>query len=148
MSVKKTKSKEKIEKGDVRKATSKQFNEKPSKFKNIGSDIGGAQRHHFDTYENPEEAKKKAAIKREKNILKELKEKAILQLNMDNYKDVIFNYEFNRVAIQLGFEKRDYSPEHLQELRSFVYSTSNEPGYTKRANKYNRLRNLIWRLNS
>jgi len=37
----------------------KQYNEKPNKYTNLGSDILGAKRHHFDTYEETVKKRKK-----------------------------------------------------------------------------------------
>lgn len=126
----------------------KQFNEKPNKYKNIGSDISGAQRHNFDTYENSEVVAEKAKAKRVKDKSKELKIEAMAKINETNYQSVIKTYEFQRVAFVMGFtELMEYDDKtSIGLLKDFVVSQRNVPGvdYNKLVGKYNRLRNIIW----
>lgn len=51
--------------------TTTYYNAKPTNISNIGEDLAGAKRHHFDTYENPEQKKKRQETNKK---LKQVKE--------------------------------------------------------------------------
>lgn len=58
----------------------KYYNAKPSNISNLGQDLKGAKRHNFDTYENPEEKKKK---QQHNKMVKGLKESLKLEVLKD-----------------------------------------------------------------
>lgn len=100
--------------------TKRQFNEKPSKYGNIGNDILGAKRHNFDTYEN--ETQKMQALKektKKKNWTKTRKE-IIEQIESgNNVRDNLL--EFSRIqAMQC---------EEFAKLFNYVEFSQSEKPY-------------------
>lgn len=126
----------------------KQFNERPSKYSNLGQDITGAKRHNFDTYENPEKKAEKERVKRSKNHLKELKQQAIDQFTEVNYMGVIEWYESNKCLISMANYDGVKRVASLEQLKEHVLSLKETPYYNDSAIKFNKLskkmRNIRW----
>lgn len=127
----------------------KHYNAKPSKHGNLGEDIQGAQRHAFDTYENPEKKAAREQAKKIKNNTKELKTKAIMALNEENFLQVIHDYEFKRALINFeGYNgpKEKCNDEAMQSLMDYVKSKRGDESFSLMRDKFNRLSRLLRRL--
>jgi hypothetical protein len=131
----------------------KQFNEKPSQYANLGHDILGAQRHNFDTYESEQEKETKAKKKATTKHNKALKEKAIAEINEDNYQEVIIDYEFLRFANSIdGFDDLTaYSKESMNSIREYIQALPWDDNRNTLAKKYNslcrKIRKVRWSVN-
>jgi hypothetical protein len=126
------------------------YNAKPSKYANLGADILGAKRHNFDTYENPEVAKAKAAQKQSKKDVKALTElyKAkfveALHQSTEQGQAVLKEYEVKK-AILTCEPLKDFQGTDTTALRTLVLSLSGAPRELARKT-YNRLINKVHKL--
>lgn len=125
-----------------------QFNEKPSKHRNIGEDIGGAKRHNFDTYESDDTKKEKERMKKAKQHKSSLKKIAVESLNEANFKSVILNYEFQSALENFPSYDgpKEYSKDSVLLLRGLVLTLKNSANYGSLVRKYNRMSRLTGRL--
>jgi hypothetical protein len=134
----------------------KQFNERPSKYKNLGEDIKGAMRHNFDTYENPEKKAEKERAKKSKAAINEAKKRAIGAITPDNYLNPIQDFEFTKALESFpGYLGSTNHETGLGELRQFIINskqTVSSELYNSMASRFNRLSNLLrrnrWRIRS
>ena len=123
----------------------KQYNEKPSKLTNLGEDVLGASRHHFDTYENPEAKATKERAKALKNGLSELKNNTQRDLNQDNFKAKIRFYEFNKTILKIPSYTgpKEGTKEDMKELRTHIVTTLKGSEYDECGKAYNRLARVL-----
>lgn len=105
----------------------RQYNEKPSSISNIGQDILGAARHNNDTYETPEELRKKAFKKASTLELKNLKKdyealfKIALGESTESAKKCLLEYEFKKSILSCDL-LNDFKGTTNQEFRERVLS--------------------------
>jgi hypothetical protein len=124
----------------------RQFNEKPSSVPNIGEDITGAARHHRDTYETPEELRKKAFKKASSKNIKLLKleyiEKLKLALNesTERAQDVLKEYEFkNAILSNELFSEHTIIINDIYSLKSIVLAETDRVKRELLRKTFNRL---------
>lgn len=129
----------------------RQYNEKPSHFSNIGQDILGAARHNNDTYETPEELRAKAAVKKQKSDLKQLKSdyenklKTALSESTEAAVLLLKEYEFKKCVAENDLFN-DFKGQDINQLRDFVVSCSDYKTKNLMIGKYNRLRNKMHKI--
>lgn len=122
--------------------TTKMINEKPSKLSNLGQEVIGAKRHHFDTYDNPEKRAEKERAKKQKDNRKNLKQDAIRALDDTNFKEILLGYEMSLTLEKIpSYEgKRDGSKESLNDLMVHVKSLrGSDKNFNTYADAFNRL---------
>lgn len=134
----------------------KMLNEKPSKLSNIGQDVLGACRHHFDTYNNPEARAAKEKVKAEKDNRKALKFDAIKALNdlenAEKYQAILCAYEMSLALEKIkGFEGlKDGTRAAVLELRDYVRSLratmTNRVTFNDYVKVFNRVQKTIMRI--
>jgi hypothetical protein len=115
--------------------TTQYYNAKPSNISNIGADILGARRHHFDTYESNEEKEHK---KKNNQIKINLKD-AVLAENP--CPKLIASLIEQRFAFDYGFSTENL--EVMKELRANACDNESISIYNKTLRAYNKARKEI-----
>lgn len=115
-----------------------QFNEKPSATNNIGQDIHGAARHHRDTYETPEELRKKAQVKQSKKSVKDLESQyktlfsEALGQSTEASQDVLKRYEFKKCILSCELLSENSGLLESCSIQDFRALVTNETDRQKR----------------
>lgn len=126
------------------------YNAKPSKVSNIGKDVSGARRMHYDTYETLEErevkAKKKAVDSKIKAIKLEIKNE-VLSTSPDIYKIIdLLAAEFE---LNFGFNPAcDNARSIIVERRQQSRLLSSNKDFNRLVTSYNGFTTMSYRLKS
>jgi hypothetical protein len=116
------------------------YNAKPSKVANIGIDIAGAKRMHFDTYETVEERQAKEARKvkdkRIATIKEELKEEILSEVPRT---DKIISLKASIFELEHGFNPTDSNSRTvIAEKRALAIDRETREAFNKTVNSYNK----------
>jgi hypothetical protein len=108
--------------------TQRQFNERPSKYRNIGHDIQEAHRHKFSTYETDEEKTKRETADKLTKDRKQLKQEYAIKLSSVNTLEDAINIikEYETEYCLLTCRTIGVKCVSLEELRNIVLSTLND----------------------
>lgn len=120
--------------------TKQYYNAKPSKISNIGIDVAGAKRMHFDTYETVEERQAKEARKvkdkRIATIKDELKQEILSEVPR---MDKIVSLKASIFELEHGFNPTDSTARAiLSEKRALVIDRESREAFNKLVNSYNK----------
>jgi hypothetical protein len=118
------------------------YNAKPSSLSNIGADIAGAKRMHFDTYETDAEREVKERRKNVDKCLKVIKEEFKAEILKDapssTELESLINQQF---FTQYGFDNNSADKNAVIEHRRSVAGTRDERSeFNKMVRAYNNLR--------
>lgn len=128
------------------------YNAKPSNIGNIGADVSGAKRMHFDTYETTEEKEAKAKRKATDKRLQANKEKIKLCLSKDTIsspegRSALIWLLNNQFEIQYGFCPTSENVKAiLAEKRQEARTSGKASEFNKMINAFNRVINDVHRL--
>lgn len=130
-----------------------QYNEKPTSVQNIGQDIKGAARHHRDTYETPEDLRKKSFVKKSKASVKALKSeyqaklKLALAESTESAMTTLKEYEFRKTFLECDLlesliDSTDALKKHdIHAFKSLVLGETDRDKREILRKKFNRLVN-------
>lgn len=126
------------------------YNAKPSKVANIGADVLGAKRMHFDTYETDAEREAKERKRRIDNGIKEIKlsiKAEILSETPDRLK--IIELLSKQFELAYGFSGlADNARDVVREKRSLAISDEARAEFNKMVRAFNSLHRDVSRLRS
>ncbi len=121
--------------------TQEYYNAKPSKISNIGKDVAGAKRMHFDTYETVEERQarevKKATDKNIALVKTQLKNEVLSDCPSV---ETIMALKSQLFTLEHGFNPNNEDARTiLRQRRSLVTDTASRASFNKTINSFNRL---------
>ena len=129
---------------------SEYYNAKPCNISNIGADIAGAKRMHFDTYETDVEREAKERRKAHDKGLRVIKEQFKAEILSNSTSALILSDLLNQqFFVQFGFDTSTKEASEIVSTRRFAANTRESiAAFNKMVRAYNRLRNDIREVNS
>lgn len=128
--------------------TQEYYNAKPSKISNIGKDVSGARRMHFDTYETVEERQAKEVRKaKDKNIasLKENLKAEVLSASPKVETILLLKAEIFALEYNLN-PNSDLARTIIMKLRAEINSDESRKAFNKLVSAFNKFKNESHRL--
>lgn len=123
------------------------YNARPSAVANIGNDVSGAKRHHFDTYETEQEKKERQAANR---ALKNLKAQIKTEILADEPDPIVVMRLLEReFELKFGFSPDpDVARDILKEMRVDATDRESINSFNSLVRAYNKLHKDIRGLDS